>query len=521
MALNKMKREEQINRLADETITWDLAVIGGGATGLGTCLDAALRGYKVILLESADFSKGTSSRSTKLVHGGVRYLAKGDLGLVKEALYERGLLLRNASHLVRNQLFIIPVYSWWDAFVYTAGLKFYDLLAGKLSMGKSMFVHAKEAGAALPGLKTGRLKGGVLYHDGQFDDSRLALNLAQSAVDNGGCVLNYVKVTALKKNSGGKVIGVEATDLESGKSYRVKARSVINATGVFVDGILQMDQPGSKPLVKPSQGVHIVVDSKFLSGKNALMIPKTEDGRVLFAIPWHEKVIIGTTDTLVDHVEEEPKALEEEVDFILRTASQYLNPSPGREDILSVYAGLRPLAAPSDTSQATREISRRHKIMKSSSGLITVTGGKWTTYRRMAEETVDIAIKNASLPYVPCPTKDFRIQGVDCISARQANDSVSPEIAAIIAERPDLSNKLHERYNYLAAHVIWAVREEMARNVEDVLARRLRMLFLDVEASLRMAPYVARLMAGELHQDSIWEENQLKQFKILSEKYRT
>lgn len=516
-----MNREEQISRLADETITWDIAIAGGGATGLGTCLDAALRGYKVILLESADFSKGTSSRSTKLVHGGVRYLAKGDVALVREALFERGLLMRNASHLVRNQVFIIPVYSWWNSVIYTIGLKFYDLLAGKLSMGKSLFVDAATVSNALPGLKTKNLKGGILYHDGQFDDSRLAVNLAQSCIENGGCVLNYLKVTGLLKDGNGTLIGLEAFDCESGKTYKVKAKSVINATGVFVDAILRMDQPGSRQLIRPSQGVHIVVSSKFLPGKNALMIPKTEDRRVLFAIPWNNKVIIGTTDTLVEHVETEPRALEEEIDFILRTASSYLTPSPEKEDILSVYTGLRPLAAPSDASRATREISRRHKIIRSASGLITITGGKWTTYRRMAEEAVDLAIRIASLKPFPCMTKTFKIHGVNNICSTTVYGSDTPAIMELIAENPHLGVKLHEMYDYLAAHVVWAVREEMARTVEDVLARRLRILFLDVDASLKMAPAVARLIAIELHYDTAWEENQVHEFGLLTEKYRT
>ena len=514
-----MNREEQILSLADKNITWDIAVIGGGATGLGTCLDAALRGYKVILFESSDFSKGTSSRSTKLVHGGVRYLAKGDVGLVKEALYERGLLMRNASHLVKNQTFIIPLYHWWDAFIYTLGLKFYDLLAGKLSMGKSMFINAKDTKSIMPFLNSKDLRGGVLYHDGQFDDARLAINLAQSCVEIGGCVINYMPVTSLLKNSDKKLYGLEAKDLETGQTYRIKAKSIINATGVFVDEILQMDQPGSKPLVKPSQGVHIVVDKKFLLSKTAVMIPKTDDGRVLFAIPWHEKVLIGTTDTVIDHIETEPKALDEEIEFILHTASKYLTPSPVKSDILSVFAGLRPLAAPLDNTKATREISRRHKIIKSKSGLITITGGKWTTYRRMAEEAVDLAMMNANLPRVKSETGNFRIHGNSNSFMSSVFGSDSVKIDKLIAENPALGIKLHENYEFLAAHVILAVREEMARTLEDVMARRLRILFLDVKASLAMAPVVARIMAGELNHDKNWEDHQVEKFELLSKNY--
>jgi glycerol-3-phosphate dehydrogenase len=319
--------------------------VGGGATGLGTALDAITRGYKTLLLEQADFAKGTSSRSTKLVHGGVRYLAEGDIGLVIEALHERGLLLKNAPHLVKNESFIIPNYEWWGGIFYTIGLTLYDILAGSLGFGRAKHLSKKEVISRLPNISQEKLYGGVVYHDGQFDDSRLAINLAQTSLEQGATILNYFRVVSLIKNEQQKISGVVTTDMETGVSYQVKGKTVINATGVFVDGLLQMDTPGKKPIVRPSQGVHIVVDQSFMSGGDAIMIPKTEDGRVLFAVPWHDKLIIGTTDTPLDEHDLEPRALEEEIDFILRTTGKYFTKVPTRKDVLSIYAGLRPLAA--------------------------------------------------------------------------------------------------------------------------------------------------------------------------------
>lgn len=511
-----MKRNEQIRKLSEVDL-WDIIVIGGGATGLGICLDAALRGFKVVLLEAVDFSKGTSSRSTKLVHGGVRYLANGDVGLVMEALYERGLLMRNAPHLVKNQTFIIPVYTWLDAFIYTVGLKLYDFLASKLSLGKSTFIKAEEVKNILPSLKSSNLKGGVQYHDGQFDDSRLAVNLAQSCVEKGGCVINHMPVTNFLRNSDNSISGVIAKDLETNTDHQIFARSVINATGVFVDGILLMDQPDAHPLVKPSQGVHIVIDQKFLRSGEAVMIPKTDDKRVLFAIPWYDKVLLGTTDTVVERVEKEPKALEKEIDFILNTASRYLSPAPQKSDILSVFAGLRPLAAPSGNNKATREISRRHKIIVSPSGLITITGGKWTTYRRMAEDVMDIAIKKHNLQPSKCTTKNYKIHGFEGSESVFGSDNL--KIQQLKSENSSLGIKLHKEFDYTAAHVIWAVREEMARTLEDVLARRLRILFLNVQAALEIAPMVAKIMAGEMNYSEKWITEQLQKFEELAKNF--
>ncbi len=373
--------------LSDPEKEWDIIIVGGGATGLGTALDSASRGYQTLLLEQADFAKGTSSRSTKLVHGGVRYLAQGNIGLVREALYERGLLLKNAPHLVKNVSFIIPNYHWWEGTFYTIGLGIYDLLAGKLSFGRTKHISKKKVVNKLPGINPKGLYGGVVYHDGQFDDSRLAINLAQTCLEHGATVLNYFKVTGLLKSDQQKISGVTAVDVETGEKYQLKAKVVINATGVFVDELLQMDKPGKRPLVRPSQGVHLVFDQSFMPSHDALMIPKTDDGRVLFAVPWHDKLVVGTTDTPIDSHSLEPIALEQEIDFILNTATKYFTKAPGRKDVLSIFAGLRPLAAPQDDSSKTKEISRSHKLIVSESGLITITGGKWTTYRRMGEDT--------------------------------------------------------------------------------------------------------------------------------------
>jgi glycerol-3-phosphate dehydrogenase len=509
------ERESGITKLADPDIIWDLIIVGGGATGLGVAVDAASRGYKTLLLEQEDFAKGTSSRSTKLVHGGVRYLAQGNIGLVREALRERGLLLKNAPHLVRNESFIIPNYNGWGGAFYTVGLTLYDLLAGKHSLGRSRYLSKKEVLRRLPNIVPRGLRSGVLYHDGQFDDSRLAINLAQTCLEQQGQVLNYVKVTGLLK-SGGRLSGVVALDRETGRSHTVRARTVINATGVFVDEILRLDMPGSRPLVRPSQGIHLVIDESFLGSGDALMIPKTEDGRVLFAVPWHGKTVVGTTDTPLDEHTLEPKALEEEVGFILRTAEKYFARAPKRSDVRSVFAGLRPLAAPQSGEAKTKEISRSHKLLVSASGLITITGGKWTTYRQMGEDTVNQAQRTGGLVKRDCVTKSLPVHGhrprgdePDHLSVYGSDQDGLRELAKT---QPDWEKRLHPRLEYTAAEVVWAVRMEMARTVEDVLARRTRALFLDARAAVDLAPLVARLMAIELKKDAVWEKEQIVSF---------
>ncbi|TGD82961.1 glycerol-3-phosphate dehydrogenase/oxidase [Hymenobacter wooponensis] len=516
------QREHLLQQLSTQPL-WDLLVIGGGATGLGIALDGASRGYTTLLLEQVDYAKGTSSRSTKLVHGGVRYLAQGDVGLVREALYERGLLLKNAPHLVKNQDFIIPNYDWWGGPFYTIGLKMYDLLAGELSLGASVHLSKEETLQRLSNIKAQGLRGGVLYHDGQFDDARLAINLAQTAIEQGAVLLNHFGVHGLVKDALGQVTGVTATDEETGATYELRAKAVVNATGIFVDDILQMDQPGARKLVRPSQGVHIVVEKSFLPGDDALMIPKTEDGRVLFAVPWHGRVVLGTTDTPLNEHSPEPQALEEEIEFILRTTAQYLTRAPQRSDALSIFAGLRPLAAPQGGSEKTKEISRSHKILVSEAGLITITGGKWTTYRRMAQDTVDRAIALSKLPLAPSPTAHLPIHGAqptpDHSSHLYVYGSDLPALQQLITERPELGQKLDKTLEFLQAEVVWAARHEMARTVEDVLARRVRVLFLDARAALRMAPTVAALLAQELGKDQQWQQQQIDAFTAVAQHY--
>lgn len=520
-----MQRDFLLNQLQQNPDKqWDMVVIGGGATGLGIAVDAATRGYETLLLEQSDFAKGTSSRSTKLVHGGVRYLAQGDISLVLEALHERGLLRRNAPHLVKNQSFIIPSYDWWEGPFYNIGMKVYDMMAGKLGLGPSEKISREETLKAIPNLDENHLNGGVIYYDGQFDDSRLAVNLAQTAVENGAIVLNYMQVTALVKDKSRLVCGVEATDTESKETYRVRSRVVINATGVFVDHILSMDDPGAPALVRPSQGIHFVLDKSFLQGDSAIMIPKTSDGRVLFAVPWHGKVVVGTTDTPLEPEDThlEPRAREEEIDFILTTAAQYLKKRPQRKDVLSVFAGLRPLAAQQE-GQSTKEISRSHRLMVSLSGLVTITGGKWTTYRKMAEDTVNKAWMVGGLPERKCVTETMPIHGyvknIRFDSPGYFYGSDRTPISNLIQTDPDLGQRLHPDYDYNRAQVVWAVRHEMARTVEDFLSRRIRMLLLDARTSLMMAPEVADIMARELNQDPGWIRSQVADYQALAAGY--
>jgi glycerol-3-phosphate dehydrogenase len=519
-----MDRQTLLDQIQDSSISWDILVIGGGATGLGIAVDAALRGYKTLLLEQSDFAKGTSSRSTKLIHGGVRYLAQGKIALVFEALKERGLLFQNAAHLVQKQAFVIPVYSWWHALEYLTGLKLYDLLAGKWSLGSSRFVNKTQTIAALPTVKQQGLKGGILYFDSQFDDARLALNLAQTATENGATVLNYFKVTDLIKGDEGKVTGVKATDVETGLTYTIHAKSIINATGVFADQILRMESPQTKKLIQPSQGVHLVLKRSFLPGNAALLIPKTSDNRVLFAVPWQGHLLLGTTDTLLQDTELEPKALQDEIRFILNTAGNYLNPEPQLEDILSVFAGIRPLAAQEGNTQSTKDISRNYKILTSKGNLITITGGKWTIYRKMAEDVIDTVAKKHLLPYRKSRTEHYPIHGNQAplpesnILSDYGTDAL--EIEALMNHTPGLRNKLHPDFNYTEALVVWAVRKEFARTVEDVLARRLRLLFLNAEAAIQSAPTVGRLMAAELNKDIDWQEEQVRIFTVLAEGYK-
>ena len=517
-----MDRAKQINQLDPSTL-WDVVVVGGGATGLGVAVDAAARGYKVLLLEKDDFAKGTSSRSTKLVHGGVRYLQQGDVRLVLEALRERGRMKRNVPHLVKDQAFVISNYSYWEDFLYFCGLTLYDLLSFGFGYGRSRFISPKTVQKYLPTIRTKGLKGGIVYHDGQFDDARMAVNLAQTAVENGATVLNYAPVTAVTHGDDGLVDGVDFEDSETGRRYHARARVVINAAGIFVDNIIKMDEPEKKKMVKPSQGVHLVLDRRFLPGDYALMVPKTSDGRVLFAVPWHDKVVVGTTDTPRDEPESEPKYLEKEVDFILQTAGRYLNPAPTRADVETVFTGQRPLAAPQGEGKSTKELSRSHKIIVSSHNLITITGGKWTSYRKMAEDTVDRAISLHLLAARDCVTRSCHIHGwrknPDLHDHRYIYGSDEDAILKLEASSPELAERLSPKYDYRLSEVVWAVREEMARTVEDVLARRVRLLFLDAHEAVRVAPRVARVLARELGKDEAWQKHQIVAFGEVAKKF--
>lgn len=515
-----MKRSYNLEKLKSDKV-WDILVIGGGATGLGIAVDAATRGYTVALVEKDDFAKGTSSRSTKLVHGGVRYLAQGNIKLVREALKERGILLRNAPHLTRKQPFIVPSFNFVNKYYYGLGLGVYDLLAGKLQIGKVSILGKKEVLKRMPAVREKGLDGGVEYYDGQFDDARLAVNLAQTAEEYGACIVNHAEVDDLLRD-GKAITGAVIFDHLTGDYINVKARAVVNATGVFADGVIQMDNKEANPLLSPSQGIHLVVDRKFFPGDTAMMIPKTDDGRVLFAVPWHDKVVLGTTDTAVDEVNEEPVAQEDEIDFILSHFSRYTSQTLTRADVRSVFAGLRPLVR-SSNSTSTALISRDHTIVVSPSGLITIIGGKWTTYRKMAKDAVDNAVFVGKLTKRPCVTEDLRIHGWKETAEDQDLLSIygsdADAIRGLALQEPALAAPIHGRSYYTKAEVVWAVRNEMAMTVEDVLARRLRLLFLDARAALESAPAVASLMARELGKGTAWEQSQVDEFASIASSY--
>jgi glycerol-3-phosphate dehydrogenase len=515
-----LKRSTNIEKLKSET-EWDIVVIGGGATGLGTALDAASRGYKTALIEQHDFAKGTSSRSTKLVHGGVRYLRQGNISLVLEALKERGLLLQNAPHIVKKQSFIVPNYKWWEKPFYGIGLKVYDKLAGKLGFGKSTILSAKQTLDEIPTLEPNNLSGGVRYYDGQFDDARLAINLMQTIIEQGGVAVNYVKATGLIKNHEA-VIGVKAEDMETGNTFDIPAKAVINATGVFTDSLRKMDDPNTQPIIQVSQGVHIVLNRDFQPGNSAMMIPKTEDGRVLFAVPWHNKVIIGTTDTPVNQAELEPRALKHELDFLLSHAAKYLSKDPTASDVKSVFTGLRPLVKNPGKS-STKKLSRDHTIIVDPSGLITITGGKWTTYRKMAEDTIDHAIEVAGLPDKKSETETLKIHGwTDSVSEKDPYHiygSDSDSIHKLEEEQEGWSELLHPDLPCHIAELIWSIRNEQARTVEDLLSRRTRSLLLDAKACMEVAGKVAGLIASELNYDKKWIEEETFRFQSVAKKY--
>ncbi len=514
-----MRRQEQITTLA-ATREFDICIIGGGATGLGIAVDAASRGCKTILLEKYDFAKGTSSRSTKLVHGGVRYLQQGNIKLVIEALKERGLLRKNAPHLVKNQSFVIPNYKWWENPFYGIGLKVYDWMAGSLGLGPSQFLNKEETIVLAPNLDADGLRGGVLYHDGQFDDARLAIHLAMTAADHGAVVVNYMSVEGLMK-ANEKVCGVIAKDTIDGKTFEIKAKAVINATGIFTDSIAKMDNPNAEPMISHSQGIHLVFDKKFLLSDTAIMIPRTDDGRVLFAVPWHNKIIVGTTDTPVPSAKEEPVALKEEIEFVMQHIHRYLKKDPSYDDVRSIFAGLRPLVK--NNSKITSAISRDHHIAVSDSELISITGGKWTTYRKMAEDVMEIAVHKAGMSEKECVTKNLHIHGYkehnDYRASLYYYGTDEEKVKAIIHEDRSLGELLHPCLPYIKAEIIWAVRNEMCMTVEDALARRTRALFLDAKASIESSTQVAQMMAKEMNKDDQWIKDQIQNFYSVAKNY--
>jgi glycerol-3-phosphate dehydrogenase len=517
-----MDRAAAVRRLLARDGPWDMAVIGGGATGVGIAVDAAARGYAVCLVEQSDFGKGTSSRSTKLIHGGVRYLQQGNVSLVMEALKERGLLRRNAPHLVHDLAFVVPNYAWWEAPFYGIGMKVYDLLAFRYGFGKSRLLSKEEVLARIPTLEPDGLRGGVVYYDGQFDDARLLIALARTATEQGAVLLNYAPAVGLTHDPEGFVDGVEYTDLETGRRHTARARCVINAAGPFSDAVRRIDDPAAAPLIAPSQGVHLVLARSFLPGDAAIMVPRTRDGRVLFAIPWHRHALLGTTDTPVPEVSLEPAATEAEIDFILETAAHYLSKRPTRDDVLSVFTGIRPLVRASEAA-STAALSREHTIHVARSGLLTVAGGKWTTYRKMAEDCVDHAATLAKLDERPCVTTSLPIHGhhphPEQFSDLSYYGSDAVAVQELMRAEPALGRRLSEEPPVYAAQVVWAARQEMARTVDDVLARRTRTLFLNAKAAIALAPEVAKLMAAELGRDEQWQRDQVAEFTALAQGY--
>ncbi len=518
-----MNRQAMLVKVNNRSTPWDIVIVGGGATGIGIAVDAANRGFAVLLLERVDFGSATSSRSTKLVHGGVRYLEQGNVSLVMEALKERGLLRQNAPHLVHDLGFVVPNYSWWEAPFYGIGMRVYDLLAGKYGFGKSRLLSREETLEQLPTIQTEGLRGGVIYYDGQFDDTRLLIHLADTAADQGAVLLNYAPVIEITRGKDGFADGVVAMDSETGQRMTIRARVVVNAAGIFADDVRRMAEPDAAGMIAPSQGIHLVFAREFLRGNTAIMVPHTSDGRVLFAIPWHEHTVVGTTDTPIETPSYNPLPFEEEVEFILETAAQYLSRPPKRSDVLSVYVGIRPLVKAGSAASKTSSLSRDHTVHVDNSGLLTIVGGKWTTYRHMAEDCVNHAITLGELRDVPCGTQDLKIHGykqdVDSLTGLGVYGSDADAILALAAADPQLGRQLHPALPYIAAEVVWGVREEMARTLDDMLSRRTRALFLNARAAIEMAPAVAVLMAKELDAGQDWIDRELLQFTTLAQKY--
>lgn len=517
-----MKRESMLAQIKEVKGPWDVLIIGGGANGLGVALESASRGYKTLLLEQADFAQGTSSRSTKLIHGGLRYLRQGQFSFVRSSLQERSHLLHNAPHLVHPLPFILPAKGRMDLLYYTAGLKLYGWMAGKLNLGSTEMLSAAEVKKRLPSVDPNCYSGGVGFFDAQFDDARLAINLAQTVVELGGTVLNYMKVSDFLK-ANGKVIGVRARDLETNEQYELHAKVVVNSTGAFVDTLRRLDAPESPPCLTFSQGAHIVLDRSFFPGSSAVVIPETDEGRVIFIIPWHQRVLIGTTETPVDAISLEPRPKLQEIEYLLAHSQNYLSKRPSRGDICSAFAGLRALVKPMQKQKSSHLIKREHIITVSDSQLVSIAGGKWTTFRKIGEETVDVAAKAAGLSSQVSNTKQLRIHGwIDKpVAPTEWNYYGSDELLVekIGEDAKELTERLHPSLPCRAIDVIWAVRHEMARTVEDVLSRRNRSLLLGAKESMLIAPQVAAIMAKELKLGKEWEIAQVAAFEQVARNY--
>ena len=525
-------RTELLERVSEHSEPWDMIVIGGGATGLGVALDSASRGFETLLLEKSDFTKGTSSRSTKLVHGGVRYLKQGQIPLVLEALKERGLLRKNAPHLVRPLRFVLPAYTWWERWFYLIGLKIYDLLARRLSLGTSKLLNREKLSEVVETLKSQGLRGGVLYYDGQMDDARLGLALAKTALDKGALTINYMSVERISYDQESDLYHLTVIDhdlgvQEEGRQLELTARNIVNATGVFVDQLRRLEDSLAPQLVRPSQGVHLVLPKRFLPGDHAIIFPQMPDGRVLFAIPWYDRVILGTTDEFVDQASLEPVPTERECEMILNYAKEYFDPVPQREDVLSIFAGLRPLIAPkvaeNDGSSQSASVSREHSIFFGSSGVCHITGGKWTTYRKMSEDVLEALINRGKLSRRPCETESLRLVGWQesegNITMSSVYGSELEVLESLLSEMKDGETLLHPNLPYRRVEALYAARFELALTVDDVLARRTRALLLDARAAIEAAPTVAQILAEELHRDESWIKGQVKTFTELAQTY--
>lgn len=533
-----MNRASQLEQLRQDQL-FDLLVVGGGATGCGIALDAASRGLRVALVEQNDFAEGTSSRSTKLVHGGVRYLElavknldRVQYNLVRDGLRERGLLLHNAPHLAHRLPLVTPLYSWWQIPYIFAGLKLYDLLAGKAGIGHSRLLGRKQALARFPMLKAKGLKAGVLYYDGQFNDARTALALAMTAAEQGATVVSHLEVRGLRKENG-QVCGAELVDRLSGDSFSIRARGVISATGPFADQLRKLDDPAAPPLLKVSSGIHIVLDQRFAPPDTGLMIPSTEDGRVLFVLPWEGHALVGTTDEAAE-VSEHPRPQAEEIAYLLRHLGKYFDLQVGEADVKTVWSGLRPLVFAADAGNTAR-LARDHFLQTSPSGLLTITGGKWTTYREMAEDAVDLAIRQFALaPQHGCQTATIPLVGaagfdpagdrslaerftLPAATARHLHRAYGDRAAAVAELAGAGGNRLLVAgHPYLEAEVTYAARHEAAGRAIDVLARRLPLALLDRQAALDALPRVIDLLAPELGWDAqrCREEEKLARLRL-------